>query len=313
MDNRIMTDQEVFDQVLDISMRYRRLVPSKKMFEPGEFEQVLNSLIGLIIQRGRRIIQLCQHLDSELLKTFTIPDVLSSAANSYLINEWRPLDKALDMFFDDVYSLPKEIDKTDDYYDLQMKVDLIINMVHAIGNLEHLLKLENPLGEFDLDEFDDPDFDEEFPRIIYNTIEPHTAILEIHKILASMETVLNKLADMCKDLRNTASEHDEVIDEKPQTNLQRPLVGDNEFLLLLALYNIKQAVTVGFIRTEANELGTNFLNPRDLAKPFGPLQKIGLCELLTGKVRQLTPSGIKFVETDVRFNKKLVKGEWRNK
>ena len=134
-----------------------------------------------------------------------------------------------------------------------------------------------------------------------------------YKILASMETVLNKLADMCKDLRNTASEHDEVIDEKPQTNLQRPLVGDNEFLLLLALYNIKQAVTVGFIRTEANELGTNFLNPRDLAKPFGPLQKIGLCELLTGKVRQLTPSGIKFVETDVRFNKKLVKGEWRNK
>jgi hypothetical protein len=217
------------------------------------------------------------------------------------------------MFFDDVYSLPKEIDKTDDYYDLQMKVDLIINMVLAIGNLEHLLKLENPLGVFDLDGFDDIDFDEEFPPIIYNTIDPRTAILEIHKILASIETVLNQFADMCEDLRNTASEHDEVIDEKPQTNLQRPLVGDNEFLLLHALYNIKQAVTVGFIRTEANELGTNFLENPELSKLFGPLQKIGLCELLTGKVRQLTPSGIKFVETDVRFNKKLVKGEWRNK
>ncbi len=312
MDSRIITDQEVFDQVLDISMRYRRLVPSKKFFEPGEFEQVLNSLIGLIIQRGRRIIQLCQHLDSELLKTF-IPDVLSNAANSYLINEWRPLNKALDMFFDDVYSLPKEMDKTVDYYDLQMKVDLIINMVHAIGNLEHLLKLENPLGEFDLDEFDDPDFDEEFPRIIYNTIEPRTAILEIHKILASIETVLNQFADMCEDLRNTASEHNEVRDEKPQTNLQRPLVGDIEFLLLHALYNIKQAVKVGFIRNEANELGTKCFKNPELAKYFWSLQKTGLCELLTGKLRQLTPSGIKFVETDVRFNKKLVNGEWRNK
>ena len=300
---QLSTDQEIFERVLNISRRFRSQDTSELVFEQGEFELVLNGMIGLVIRRGRRLVQLCQHLEIGLLTTDPIPVALLGAAYQYLLDEWRPLNSKLDELFDDEYSLPNGIPKNDAYYDLFSTVILIRSICNEIGKLDHLLNLEDPRGLIH-----EEDYDPECPIISYQLIEPRDAILQTQTIAMFIEACLTQLQNR-NSISEPATPSDMEVAIQDTLQVKYDYIKERNYQALYTLYLIGQPQDREFICNKANTLFNESVTVEDISSSCSANKKLGLCNV-EKRTWCITDKGINTLKYDKRFEEypKVYKG-----
>jgi len=283
-----------------------RVIEENRIFTKEEITGVMDDLAYGIVRKAKQVLELRKWCELELINLGVPCSVVidkcrntSRLAVIYVVAFWR-LTNRLGKSPDDKYFWTQVLsDALVKFNNFMMSTDeRIISSQTIIA--AHALGFGN-LG--------DKRFRELVNFLTANTPKPiilEHALGDALKLLDYIQAVFNersKSIDESQPAPDLAKEKrlDAGVVKFAEMSKTRPVVTDNNFLILEALYELNQAVGVGFVKNKANELGGSFLTDNDVSKRCSILNKEFGFASTTQHKWSITEIGRSYVEVDLRF------------
>lgn len=256
-----------------------------------------SDLIRHFVIRGRRLISHCRNVEIGLLTIDPMPGDLMEVAAGFYHERWLTIRElvgyALGTFPSEEIS-----DAT---------LGTIWFVINDTMKLDRLLHCESPKGVFSVEDEAVELIPErvaiEQMRMVVNCFESCLDLIELQhlgklKPMNSDKSKFDGIIDRPLINPNRLTPfHREILTEIPKP---RPVVGDDEFVVLVALLLLKQSIHRSHVRNKANDLGGTFTE-ENISTTCWRLKKLFLTDKAEKSTLKITELGEKFVRSDVRW------------
>ena len=276
----------------------QRVVKENRIFTDVEIVVVIDQLAHGISRKANDILGLRKWCELELINV--------GEPSTVIMDKCRAVSDLAVKHRESFYKLANQRDLIHRHWPYDGKYFWTLVFSDTLEKFDRLMHFcDVDLIEIPEDDFHEygtmPD-DEERMR----SIPPKQALGDALKLLDYIQAIFNERSkvvdeslpapDLDKEKRLDAG-----VVKIAEMSKSRPVVGDNDFLVLEALYELNQAVGVRLVKNKANELGGSFIINNDVSKRCSILNKEFGFASTTKNKWSITETGRAYVEVDLRF------------
>ncbi len=275
----------------------QRVVKENRIFTDGEIALVLDDLAYGISRKANDILGLRKWCELELINV--------GEPSTVIMDKCRAISDLAVKHRESFYKLANQMDLIHRHWPYDGKYFWTLVLSDTLEKFDRLMHFCDvdliEIPEDDFHEYSTMPDDEERMR----SIPPKQALGDALKLLDYIQAVFNERSksideslpapDLAKEKRLDAG-----VVKIAEMSKPRLVLGDEEYMVLVALLLLKQSINRSDVRNRANELGGNFTSV-SITTICSRLKKLFLTDTDHKKTLMITKLGENFVRSDVRW------------